>query len=163
MMLPYFVVADATPLHYLVLIGEIDLLERLYGQIAVPSAVVDELSATNTPTSVRSWVASLPPWVSIFPHAEMDPLFFPALGLGEREAISLVLGIRNGILLTDDLRARAGAESVGVQVVPTVRILSTASSMSLVNFEDAMARLRQTNFRISQRVIEQIRRRQPPR
>ncbi len=157
---PYVVVADATPLHYLVLIGEIDLLERLYGEIAVPSTVVDELSATRTPTPVRNWAASLPPWISIPPRRERIPLPFPALGLGEREAIALARQTRNSILLTDDLRARVAAESVGVQVVPTIRILSTASAMSLVNFEDAVDRLRQTNFRISHKVIEQIRRQQ---
>lgn len=38
------VVADTSPLNYLVLIGEIDLLRRLYGRVVVPSEVVAELT-----------------------------------------------------------------------------------------------------------------------
>lgn len=37
------VVADATPIHYLVLIGEIELLEKLYKRIAIPPSVRLEL------------------------------------------------------------------------------------------------------------------------
>jgi len=37
------VVADTSPLNYLILIDLIDLLPRLYGEIAVPQAVMHEL------------------------------------------------------------------------------------------------------------------------
>ena len=47
------VVSDATPLHYLVLIGEIDLLQRLYGRVIIPQAVVEELSVAKAPVQVR--------------------------------------------------------------------------------------------------------------
>jgi predicted nucleic acid-binding protein len=60
------------------------------------------------------------------------------------------------LLLTDDFQARVAAESVGIQVVPTIRVLSTAGALSLVDFDDAVRRLRQTNFRVSQKVIDRI-------
>jgi predicted nucleic acid-binding protein len=69
----------------------------------------------------------------------------------------LVRSFGSGVLLTDDRRARASAESLGIQVVPTIRILSTASELSLVDFEDAVRRLQKTNFRISGETIEDIR------
>jgi len=37
------VVADTTPINYLVLIGQIDLLASLYEQVVIPSAVAAEL------------------------------------------------------------------------------------------------------------------------
>jgi len=37
------VVADTSPIHYLVQLGEADLLPELYGRVLVPSAVVEEL------------------------------------------------------------------------------------------------------------------------
>lgn len=37
------VVADSGPLHYLLLVGEIDLLRRFYGQVVIPQAVANEL------------------------------------------------------------------------------------------------------------------------
>lgn len=39
------VVADASPICYLLLIGYVDLLQRLFGQVVIPQAVHDELSA----------------------------------------------------------------------------------------------------------------------
>jgi hypothetical protein len=56
------VVADTGPLHYLVLIGEIEILPHLFGDVAIPQVVRDELDRPTTPTSVRSWIGSPPPW-----------------------------------------------------------------------------------------------------
>jgi predicted nucleic acid-binding protein len=54
------VVADTGPLHYLVLIRQIDLLPRLFGGVAIPEVVRDELDQPTTPASVRAWIG-LPP------------------------------------------------------------------------------------------------------
>lgn len=150
------VVSDATPLHYLVLIDEIDVLHNLYGRVIVPEAVVEELSVAKAPEQVRHWVTSLPEWVTIGRARPLASLPFEFLGPGERQAIALVQDSGGGILLTDDLQARNAAESVGIQVVPTIRILSTAGDLSLVDFSRVLRRLRQTNFRVSQEVIDQI-------
>jgi len=37
------VVADATPLNYLILIGHPDVLQKRFNQVVIPSAVVDEV------------------------------------------------------------------------------------------------------------------------
>ena len=37
------VIADTTPLRYLVVLGQIDLLPTLFGQVIIPLAVVGEL------------------------------------------------------------------------------------------------------------------------
>ena len=42
------VVADTSPLNYLIL-GQIGMLRRLYGKIAVPSEVLAELVDSRTP------------------------------------------------------------------------------------------------------------------
>jgi predicted nucleic acid-binding protein len=46
------VVADASPICYLLLIGHVDLLQRLFGQVVIPQAVHDKLSAEGRPTTV---------------------------------------------------------------------------------------------------------------
>ena len=50
------VVADSGPLHYLILLEQIELLRRFYGQVLVPDAVAGELSATGAPALVRDWI-----------------------------------------------------------------------------------------------------------
>jgi predicted nucleic acid-binding protein len=56
------VVADASPLRYLILIGHIDLLPALFTQIIIPRAVLGELQRTQTPPMVRRWMQPLPVW-----------------------------------------------------------------------------------------------------
>ena len=46
------VVADTSPLNYLVLIGEVDLLARLYGEVLIPDVVARELSDSEAPEAV---------------------------------------------------------------------------------------------------------------
>jgi predicted nucleic acid-binding protein len=154
---PRVVISDATPLRYLIQIAEIGILRELYSQIIVPAAVASELSALKTPLLVRNWIARPPDWVVVETPRSPESLPFELLGLGEREAIAIALQSGNSILLTDDLDARFAAESLQVRVVPTIRILSTAAGLGLLDFEDALRRLRETNFRISSKVLDQIR------
>ncbi len=53
------VVADTTPVNYLVLIDAADLLPRLFGQVRIPPAVFAELQDPETPDPVRAWVRML--------------------------------------------------------------------------------------------------------
>jgi predicted nucleic acid-binding protein len=48
------VVADATPLHYLILIEAVHVLPRLFERIDVPAEVRDELIHQATPSVVRT-------------------------------------------------------------------------------------------------------------
>jgi predicted nucleic acid-binding protein len=45
----YIVVADTSPVHYLVLIGEVEILPALFEKIVVPTAVLDELVHPGAP------------------------------------------------------------------------------------------------------------------
>jgi hypothetical protein len=47
------VVADTSPLRYLVQIDQIDLLPQLFEKIFIPSVVCDELRHTSAPDAVR--------------------------------------------------------------------------------------------------------------
>jgi predicted nucleic acid-binding protein len=61
------VVADSAPLHYLILLDLADLLPKLYGEVLIPPAVVNELSSGGTPAKVRDWLAVAPAWLRIEP------------------------------------------------------------------------------------------------
>jgi predicted nucleic acid-binding protein len=58
-------VADTSPICYLILIDQVELLHKLFNQVAVPGAVVTELLHADAPDAVRGWAADLPPWVSV--------------------------------------------------------------------------------------------------
>lgn len=57
------VIADTSPVNYLLLIGEIAILPRLYGQIVIPTEVLAELSDADAPPEVLQWVRSHPSWL----------------------------------------------------------------------------------------------------
>ena len=67
------VVADSSPLHYLILIGEADLLRQLYSEVTIPAAVAEELSRRASPPEVSAWMSQLPTWVHVVTvtHEEM--------------------------------------------------------------------------------------------
>jgi predicted nucleic acid-binding protein len=87
------VVADTSPLNYLVLIEQIDLLPQLYGRVLIPGAVLDELSAMETPPLVRVWATNLPEWIEVSPATPIADAGLTRLHAGERDAISLALTV----------------------------------------------------------------------
>ena len=61
------VISDTSPIRYLVMIGEGDLLRKLYNRILIPQAVHAELQKTNTPDEVRAWVQESVSWKTANP------------------------------------------------------------------------------------------------
>ena len=49
-------VADTSPIFYLVAIGQIDLLPRLFEKVLVPDAVHNELCYPTAPPVLREWI-----------------------------------------------------------------------------------------------------------
>jgi predicted nucleic acid-binding protein len=47
------VVSDTSPLCYLLLIDQIDLLPKIYGRVVIPQAVRDELADERSPQLVK--------------------------------------------------------------------------------------------------------------
>src|ERR1044071_3814670 len=151
------VIADTSPIHYLVLIGKIQLLPKLYGRILVPPAVLAELRHTSAPEMVREWVTDPPAWMEIRQPTHEVP--GDTLDRGEAEAISLAQELGADVLLIDDWAGRREATRRGLHVAGTVAVLDQPDRAGLADFADAVARLHQTPFRLSDAVLVEIRRR----
>jgi hypothetical protein len=54
------IVADTSPLNYLVLLGHIEILAKIYAEVLVPQTVLDELQDSDAPAEVRAWVSAPP-------------------------------------------------------------------------------------------------------
>jgi hypothetical protein len=95
------VIADTTPLNYLVLIQLSDLLPRLFDRVLIPQAVREELrdpeTPNRTPNLVRLWFANAPSCSRSARTLQVRPFRLrpdPALdflGAGEREAVQCKL------------------------------------------------------------------------
>src|SRR6266849_9018155 len=105
------VIADTSPLNYLVLIRQIELLHRLFTEVFVPDAVIEELSRPESPVEVRRWATNSPDWVRRVVNlpVESDP-GLDRLGKGERAAIVFAKSLRPDVLLViDEAKGRRAA------------------------------------------------------
>ncbi|WP_448572393.1 DUF3368 domain-containing protein [Trichothermofontia sp.] len=150
------VVADTSPISYLVVIGHIDLLPRLFETITIPETVRDELNASKAPLVVQTWIASPPTWLSLQSTAPSPDSELLKLDAGERAAISLAETLKADLILLDDLAARRVAANRRLAFTGVLGILDRAAIRGWVDFADAIAQLQQTNFRASSVLIQAL-------
>lgn len=103
------VVADTSPINYLLLIDKVDVLPELYQNVLIPQRVYAELLEARAPTIVREWGENLPAWCRVMTHALRHDASLSGLDAGEREAIQLALDLGIDTLLIDDVAGRRQA------------------------------------------------------
>jgi predicted nucleic acid-binding protein len=150
------VVSDTSPLNYLVLIEQINILAMLYGRVFIPQSVYEELNAPETPEPVRAWRADLPRWLEISSERPAPDTGLSSLHAGERDAISLALHLQAGALIIDERRGREEAEKRGLKVIGTVGVIASAHESGLLDLIGAFDRLRQTTFHVSPKLLAAI-------
>jgi predicted nucleic acid-binding protein len=129
------VIADTSPINYLVRIEQIDLLPELFGQVFIPPSVRDELMDAGAPEPVRRWIADSPAWLRVHaPTQSADAaLLTAALDAGEHDAIILAQELAADQIIIDDMDARREAERRHLTVTGTVGILRAAAALGLVD------------------------------
>ncbi len=155
------VIADTTPLNYLVLIGEIELLPALYESVLIPLEVHRELQKPKTPPMVCAWASSLPAWCEVRTATASPDAALSELDAGERDAILLALETGVDTLLMDESEGRREAMRRHLHVTGTIAILEKAAQRGLIDFRDALQRLEQTSFRLSGRIRDEFIKRNP--
>jgi predicted nucleic acid-binding protein len=141
------VVADTSPIRYLVQIGQIDLLATLFERILIPAVVADELSHPSAPPAVQAWVREPPGWTEIRSVADIDDPSLNRLDPGEKASITLGISLKADLILIDERKGAIVAVSKGFETTGTLGILDLAARRGLINLGDALDRLRRTNFR----------------
>jgi uncharacterized protein len=113
------VVADSSALIGLQRIAQLDLLQRLFGEVHVPLAVVREVTYK---------LPKLPDWIQARELTRPLPpeVAERRLGPGESEAIALAFELDIDRVIIDDLRARVVAARLGLQAVGTGALLVLA-------------------------------------
>lgn len=148
------VVADTSPLNYLILIEQTDILPALFGQVVIPRAVCDELLDIGAPAAVRQWMDRLPAWLEVRTPSRL--LELKGLDRGERDAIVIAEDIGAERLIMDDRRGHQEARKRGIQTIGTLALLQLAAAASLLDFELAIQRLQQTSFFITPSLLARL-------
>jgi predicted nucleic acid-binding protein len=143
------VVSNASVLIALEQIGQLDLLQNLFGSITIPPAVTRETAPTVT----------LPSWVT--ERALTQPLsaqiIGASLGAGESEAIGLSLEVGASWVILDDRPARRLAQALNLSVIGTLGILVLSKRRSYLSLvRRSLDGLIQRGFRVAPDLYERV-------
>jgi predicted nucleic acid-binding protein len=150
------VVSDTTPLNYLVLVGQANLLWQLYQRVIIPPAVYAELQRANTPASVKQWVVNHPTWLEVRPITMMLDKERSVLDEGECEALALAEEVGADLLLIDDRQGRLEARRRNLRVIGTLGVLAEAAAEGLIDLPVVIARLQQTSFYVAPELLQSL-------
>jgi predicted nucleic acid-binding protein len=75
---------------------------------------------------------------------------------GESEAIALATEMHAEVLLIDERAGRREAVRRGLRVAGTLSVLDEPDQAGLASFDQAVAQLRRTSFRVSQAVLSEV-------
>lgn len=150
------VIADTSPINYLILIEALDVLPRLFGEITIPEAVFIELKNEKASAKIRAFTEEPPDWLRIV-SVEVPPgSGLEKLDYGEREAIYLAERDKADLLIIDDRKGFKAAVARNLLPVGTLFVLEQAAEAGLVDLAEAFGKLEKTNFYVSSELLREI-------
>lgn len=124
------VVANTTPLIALAKQDRLDILQRLYGELLIPEAVISEVKYEPARSRVReaSWIRVLP-----VEDTERRRLFSARLHSGEVDVMILARETDADLVLMDDNAAKKTAKFLGFNVTGTFGVLLRAKREGIID------------------------------
>jgi predicted nucleic acid-binding protein len=151
------VVVNTSPLQYLHQVGQLGLLQKLFGRVIVPGAVAAEIAAG------RQLGVSLPQlealeWIDIrSPASPVGGLLAWDLGAGESAVLSLALEHPGSRVVLDDKLARQAAVHLNLPLLGTAGILLRAKHEGhLSAVQPVLNQLAALGFRLTPQTIRNI-------
>jgi len=138
--MPKAIISDTSYFIILTNIGELELLQKVYGQIVTTPEIVAEFGET------------LPEWVEI---AEVKDKYRQTIlelqiDKGESSAIALALETPDSVVILDDYKARKIAERLGVTFTGTIGVIIKAKlNGTIPSIKPIIEKIKQTDFRLS--------------
>ena len=120
--MPEVVIADASCLIVLTKIGELEVLQRLYGAVL------------TTPIVAAEFGKPLPEWIRLESarDTQRQRELATRLDAGESSAIALALEKPGSLIILDDYKARQAADRLGVRLTGTLGILIRAKKSGVI-------------------------------
>jgi predicted nucleic acid-binding protein len=146
------IIADSSPINVPVRIGSIDVLPALFSQVLIPTEVANELSHPKTPEVGKDFIAKPPPWLDVQRPGHVEDI--PGIDIGEQAAISLAQELKADLLLIDDWPSRQAAIERRLKIIGTIGVLEAAARRGLVDLRQTFDRIRRTDFRVSENLLD---------
>lgn len=144
--MPKTIISDTSCLIVLTNIGELKLLQQIYGTIITTIEVATEYGQV------------LPDWIEI--KAATDKKLQQVLALqideGESSAIALALETPGCTVILDDYKARKIAEKLGLEITGTIGVVIKAKLKGVIpSVRPYLDKMAQTDFRITEEIRQQ--------
>jgi len=150
------VVADTSPINYLIQIHQIDILPLLFERVALPRTVQDELAHVLAPQPVRRWIADPPNWLEVHATPDITHVATEGLDEGETAAIALAESIGADLVLIDEREGFRVARRRGLSATGTLGVLDLAAERGLIDFGIAIGELERTSFRLPAGLVKSL-------
>jgi len=126
------IVADSSPLIAFAILGQLDLLPKIFAEIHIPQAVDDEISAPGKPHARKLKEFSEGKIIAVQNRLAVKVLA-NEIDLGEAETIALAL--ENGIdnVLIDDAKGRKAAQRNNLHPIGTIGVLLQAKKLGHID------------------------------
>ena len=144
--MPKIIICDTSCFIVLTNIGNLDLLQKVYGQIVTTSEVASEYGE------------SLPDWIIIEQavNIQMQQLLELQLDKGESSAIALALGTPECTIILDDIKARKIAERLGLDITGTIGVIIKAKLTGVIpSIKPLIDKIKTTDFRLTEDLEKQ--------
>ena len=150
-------IGDSSPLIALAIIGQLDLLIKLYQRVVVPPEVWEEVTVRGAGLPGASEVSQCA-WMEVqSPAFETLQSLSILVDRGEAQAIALAFTLPGSTVLLDDAQARRVAERFGVPRIGTMGILRRAKRSGLIEaISPYVAQLQESGIYIRQSLIDAI-------
>jgi uncharacterized protein len=126
------IVSNTTPIISLLKIGQLELLEKIYGRILIPGEVFNEIQR-GCDKPYYADISQLN-WITIKDIADKKTLnYFVDLDAGEAEVIVLATEIEADLVIIDGTFGRRFAKHAGLKVTGTIGVLVKAKEMGFIN------------------------------
>lgn len=148
------VISNTTPLIGLADIGCFDVLKKLYKEIMIPAAVLDEVRSEPAKTLVSN-----SDFISVFHVADSQArkVFSSRLHAGEVEVMLLAEEKHADLIIMDDNAAKKTAKFLGFKVTGTLGVLLKAKQEGYIReIRPFVYKLEDTGFYVSPRVKQYV-------
>ncbi len=137
------IISDTSCLILLDKIGELEILNKLFGQIY------------TTPEVANEFGLPLPSWIEVKQPLEISyqSIIEGTIDKGEASAIALAIEMDDCLLIIDDLKGRKYASQIGISIIGTIGVIVDAKLAGVIlSVKPLIAKIKATNFRITQQL-----------
>lgn len=145
--MPKIIISDASCLILLDKIGELEILNKLFGIIITTSEVAKEFGQP------------LPSQFEIRDPKDKNyqSIIQTSLDKGEASAIALAIELDDCLLIIDDLKGRKFAHQLGLIIIGTIGVVVDAKLSGIIpSVKPIIRKIKATNFRMTKQLEEII-------